>query len=449
MGEYLRKTIPENFFLRRWYSVVRSTMAAMYYGFPAKELQVIAVTGTDGKTTTTSMIAHILRKCNKKILTITTAEIRMGQFVIPVDKRTTPDAWMLQRFFKEAVKQNIEIVVLEVSSHALVQGRIFGVGVDSAVLTNITPEHLDYHRTFVGYQLAKKKLFKDYLKPNGAVILNLDDQSGRAWSREFLAKGKKVYTYSAKGDARATRAAEEITYHDKGVEFLLHDKNKECNERVFVPVFGSFNVANALAAILAVRPVGIYCPEAAVAMKDFPGIAGRMERISVGQDFTVFVDFALTPGAFTKMLASARRMAKRHKLIVVFGSPGSHPDPEVRKEIGRIVANEADLAIVTDDETYYQNPKQIRSQLLDGAFAALGEAAFVEKVKEIGDRQRAIEFAISSAVKGDVVVISGMGHLTTRNMGGTETSWSDIEVVKSLLRKRVYSANNLPSSETQ
>jgi UDP-N-acetylmuramoyl-L-alanyl-D-glutamate--2,6-diaminopimelate ligase len=440
---FLRKIIPQNCCIRRWYSIGNGYLAALVYGHPAKRMTCIGVTGTDGKTTTTELIAHILRRSGKRVLSISTTRVQMDRQLFPTDKRTTPSPWKIQKLLHEAVENNIDCMVMEVSSHALAQARVQGILFDIAAFTNITPEHLDYHVTFVNYQLAKKKLFTTYLKPErGISILNSEDGCARAWSREFHKKGKKILTYSTKPHEEhfSSWNADDIESTETGIRFDLTDHQRKTKQTVQLPMRGFFNVPNTIAAMQTAYCLGIDMKDSARFLEDFSGIPGRMEEISLGQDFYVFVDFAVTPGAFAKLLNTAKKIAGGNQSIIVLGSPGSHPDPGVRHQIGVIVATVADQIIVTDDEPYFENPAHIRTQILDGAHEAIpNEQDFENRVQDISDRRLAIKTAISLAQSGDVVIVAGMGHLQSRNIAGEEVQWSDVEIVREALKTSNHS----------
>ena len=451
MLRFLRRIIPQDSSLRRQYSVFKSHIAVLVFGSPAKNMRLIAVTGTDGKTTTTEIIAHLLRSTSEKVLSISTAEINMNGIILPQDKRTTPSSWRLQKLFSQAKKEGIATVIMEVSSHAIVQRRIAGLLFDVAVLTNITHEHLDYHKTMKHYSETKKQLFTHFLKKDGMVILNVDDEYGKAWSEEFSNfsldssqreehkrmftqtqtlsnppyQGGEIKTYSREGQ-KADIAATDITSQEKGIIFSAGKIS------YFLPMFGTFNVSNALAALLVLGVFQEKKSDLPVVLASFSGVPGRMERLDLGQDFQIFLDFAVTPFAFREMLTSAKTLGKR--LITVFGHCGSHPDSVVRHELGKIAAEFSDIVLVTDDEPYFEDPAQIRSQILAGIFSVLPEEEQDETIFEISDRKVALEMALQKAHTGDVVVVSGMGHLTTRNIQGEEIPWSDKKVLQKVLQ---------------
>lgn len=393
------------------------------------------MTGTDGKTTTAEMIAHILRSSGKRVLSITTVGISSGDQLSIESKRTTPSPWRLQRILRQAVENGIHFAVVEVSSHAISQRRIFGISFDIAVLTNITPEHLDYHHNFSAYADTKKELLFNFLKYDGVAILNHDDALGKKWYEELKLRKTKAHAYSLDPRSRVFRIAQGIKQKESGLEFDLLDAHGQRLETILLPVLGVFNVENALAAITATSLCGISMQRIAGALINFPGVAGRMERVHTNADYAIFVDFAITPGALEKTLLSAKKLAGNKRVIVVFGSPGNHPDPAARRNIGSLAVKHADTIIITDDETYLENPDRIRHHILAGANKTLAECTGLGKhVHEIPDRKKAIEMAIQLAGAGDVLLVCGMGHLKTRNIGGKEFPWNDVAMIREILK---------------
>ncbi len=432
---FLRSIIPQHSFVRRWFSTLNALLATLWFRFPARQLTVIGVTGTDGKTTTTEMIAHILRASGKSVVSFSTAQHKLGDNVIASDKRTTPNPWRLQSLLRQAVKQKLEYAVLEVSSHAIAQRRIFGIRFDVAVFTNLSSEHIDYHKTMEKYADTKKRLFTRLLKESGTAILNHDSEYGKMWEKDCADCQRKVVTFSLHAESRADRIGSGIAQREGGIGFFVKSASGDSVGKVFLPMFGNFNVENALAAITAAEQVGVDFATAAQALAHFAGVSGRMERVSVGQDFSVFVDFAVTPGALAKLLHSAREMVEDKRVIVVFGGTGNHPDVQAREQLGKNAAKHADVIIITDDEPYHEAPETIREQILSGVYFELGAETDSHKtVSEIPDRKTAIETALQMAASGDIILVTGMGHLNTRNIGGEEVEWNDKEVIKSLLR---------------
>lgn len=430
MFKTLRKILPENSFLRRWYSAANGFLAAVFYGFPARSLTCIGITGTDGKTTTTEMVAHVLRANGKKVISFSTVSTRCGDTELQTDKRTTPSPWTLQKILKKAKNEEMEYAVIEVSSHALVQKRVFGISFTAAVLTNITPEHLDYHGSFEEYAKAKKLLFTKKLKRNGVAVLNIGDDSGAKWSKEFSQKEKAVLLYSAESKGEAL-SPYNLRFTSSGMDFGLRAEDSQTGE-TSLPIFGEFNIQNAMAAVQVARFFGISFEEATKSLPSFSGVKGRMEPISAEQDFFALVDFAITPGAVENLLQAARKMATEKRLLLIFGSCGTHPDIDIRKAMGEVAAKHADVVIITDDEPYHEDPAQIRSHILSGARAVESNAKTAD-IHEIADRKQAMEFACANAQKGDVVLVSGMGHLNSRNIAGKEVEWNDGEILKEIL----------------
>jgi UDP-N-acetylmuramyl-tripeptide synthetase len=440
MIQLLRNFLSENCFLRRWYSAGNAFLAAVYYGFPGKKMNGIGVTGTDGKTTTVEMISHVLRESGKRVLSLSTTKIQFDQQILLGNKRTTPNPWKIQKLLRDAFASGIDYFVLEVSSHALSQKRIYGTLFDVAVFTGITPEHLDYHRTFLEYQLVKKRLFTQYLKPEGLAVLNIDSSTGMSWAQEWLAAGKKVLSFSLQNGISSSWYAKNISQKKGGIEFFLLEKRKKREIPFFLPICGLFNVFNALSALQAVSFFGVSIQEGKKALSRFSGVPGRMEGIYMGQDFFVFIDFALTPFAFNILIQTAKKIAKERSIFLVFGSAGTHSDKQVRKETGKIISEQVDMVIVTDDEPYFEDPASIREDILSGVREVFGKDKnkYEQHTREIPDRKEAISFALKSAKRGDVVLIVGMGHLSSRNISGVEQEWSDKKVAQELLREMGY-----------
>jgi UDP-N-acetylmuramyl-tripeptide synthetase len=432
MFNYLRKKLPQNIFLRRWYSTIKAAMAAITYGFPAKKLYLIGVTGTDGKTTCVELIKHYLVKLDKK-----TAKISSTHFTIAgktwenKTKRTTVSPFVTQKFLKECVKQKVEYVVLEVSSHALAQNRVWGIKFDLALLTNITHEHLDFHGTIEQLRLDKKRLFTKYLKSDGLAIINRDDPVFADWSKDLL----KIKSYSLmqkEADYFGTNFKDQA----QGLEFELQKPEKlkaRCGLK------GDFNAENTLGAVaivsqaIKIKENQEVLPQLAKLGGDFTGAPGRLEMLNFGQDFQIYLDFAITPNSFEKTLAFLQRSTKGN-LIVVFGATGSH-DREKRPLLGKIAKENADTIILTDDETYQEDAQQVREEVKEGIFTKPEEeqreiSLENRRFYEIPDRRQAIENALQLAKPNDAVIVSGMGILDSRNMAGKEEKWSDKEVIK-------------------
>ncbi len=422
----IRKLLPDNFFLRRWYSALKAIIGAFAYGFPAKKITVVGVTGTDGKTTTTEMIFHILKFSGRKVAKISSVSFSRGDNSWQnTTKRTTVSPFVMQKFLRQCVKDGYDSVVIEVSSHALSQKRVFGIDFDIAVLTNISHEHLDYHKSMEGLIKAKKLLFTKYLNKGGTAILNADEPFVSDWKNELETKNIKVKTYSFKNSAYYQGA--NFQDQENGIKFTLEDKE------FFIPIFGYFNAENALAGISACASIGVLKGTTAQALSSFNKVPGRLENIDFGQDFQIFIDFALTPKAFKEVLSYLNQRTGG-KLISVFGCAGDH-DKEKRPIIGEIASKYADIIILTDDETYTEDPYQIRDEIKAGIFKEKNlNDREDDTFFEIPDRKIAIESALQIAGPNDTVIVSGMGALETRNMRGKEETWNDKAVIANIFQ---------------
>lgn len=434
MFNFLRKIIGEKNPIRFGYYWLKSFLANLVYGFPGKKIKVIGVTGTDGKTTTVNLIAHLLNLAGKKTGMISTTTFAIGKekFVNPT-KRTSVSPFLLNRLLREMIKKKCEFVVLEVSSHALEQKRFLGVNFDLAVLTNITPEHLDYHKNITEYRRVKSLLFqklshstKKQNQPK-TMILNRSDPVFEQFSK-FPADQK--FSYALKKDADFWASEVELKA-DKSIFNLNFQKQKIPLE---LPLPGEFNIENALGAIAVAVSVGCDLQQISANLQTFEGVAGRMEKIEAGQNFNVIVDFALTPEALKKLFKTARSFTSG-KLIGVLGCAGDR-DKSKRPIIGQISAEMLDLFILTDDETYTENADKIRAEIKNGI--AKTKKNSNKDWFEIGDRLEAIRFALSKAEKNDTILITGMGSENTRNVGGKEIPWNEREIVRRELEKLFF-----------
>jgi UDP-N-acetylmuramoyl-L-alanyl-D-glutamate--2,6-diaminopimelate ligase len=393
------------------------------YGFPARKLKVIAVTGTNGKTTTCSYINEILKAAGKKTALYTTAEIEInGKKQLNKTHRTLPLTGQLLAFFKKVRKADVDYLVLEVTSQALDQHKLLGVPIEIAVLTNLSQDHLDYHGSMNRYAKAKSRLFSRYLDPNFCV-LNADDER----YDYFLDRSAgQVVSYGESKDATERMTA--IKSGSSGMSWQLLNGKKAIE--LSIQQAGAFNVANASAAatvglVLQIKPKFI-----AKGLANLALVPGRMEPVEAGQSFKVWIDYAVTPDALEKVLQAGRGAVGRGgRVMVVFGATGDR-DKVKRPIMGKVAADNADRIYLTDDETYTEDPDVIRKAVMDGIVAAKGKS----KTTEIADRKKAIAAALKQAKKGDVVIVTGIGHQTVRNMGGKEESWNEKQVITKLLK---------------
>jgi UDP-N-acetylmuramoyl-L-alanyl-D-glutamate--2,6-diaminopimelate ligase len=393
-------------------------------GPPARKMKVIGVTGTNGKTTTCFLIHSMLNEAGYKVGLMTTVGYGTGSNIKPqIDHMTNVPVPKLIKRLKELEGQGVEWLVMETTSHALAQHRDYGIPYSVAVLTNITHEHLDYHGTFERYVQAKLKLFKKTNSNKRGLrtgVLNADDPS----ADKFSAAIQNPITYGIKkGDLKAKNV--ELSPNGVSYKAAIGDDTYviKCN----IP--GKFNVYNSLAAIGVGRTVGLSRQQIEQGIAALEGVQGRMTSINSKAGFNVIVDFAHSPDALENVLKATKELSKG-KVIIVFGATGDR-DKLKRPVMGEIAVKNADLIFLTDDETYTEDPAKIIKEVYKGIEKAGGQA----KTTIVEDRLDAIKDALAAAKAGDAVVLAGIGHETTRNMGGQEEPWNEIEIAKDLLKQ--------------
>lgn len=386
--------------------------------FPARGLRVIAVTGTNGKTTSCCYINEVLKAGGLKTALFTTAVIEMnGQSRLNTSHRTVPLTSQLLAFFKEARRNKVDVVILEVTSQALHQHKVLGVPVEIAVMTNLTQDHLDYHKTMEAYAAAKARLFNRYTRPKFCV-LNGDDK----WFAYFRDQSVGIVKSYGRGTANDVRIQDEQLTGSGSVWNVAESKH---TTGLKTQIAGDFNVANATAAATVGGLMGLTADQIKQGVACLANVPGRMESIDVGQPFTVLVDYAHTPDALERVLQSAKQIAKG-RVLAVFGATGDR-DKTKRPVMGKIAAANADLTFLTDDETYTEDGDVIRAAVREGLESAKGYFL------EIADRREAIAAAFKEAKKGDVVVLAGIGHQDYRNQGGKAESWDERQIARELL----------------
>jgi UDP-N-acetylmuramoyl-L-alanyl-D-glutamate--2,6-diaminopimelate ligase len=423
MLNYLRKKISYDNPVRLLWHYFKGITAAFRYGFPVKGMTIIGVTGTNGKTTTSHMIEHILRANGKRVAMISTSDFSINGKKSPnLSKKTTMSPFKTQAFLKKCQQKKVEYVVIEASSHALHQARLWGIPFAVAVITNITHEHLDYHGTMEKYAEAKKILFKVTSKNKGTFVLNTADQFYHKFDQ--LKADLKIPYGFGEGELQAKDA----TYSKHGSKFALNYKGDTVG--VQLALAGAYNVENAMAATGAGLACKLPLNKIAEALNSFEGVGGRMERIKSPLGFEVIVDFALTPDALEKLYSVLKETAEG-RIIGIIGSCGER-DKEKRPVMGEIVARHSDLTIVTDEEPYSEDPDSIMEAVLKGAkkVAKLDEDLFLIK-----DRYQAMDFAIGKAKENDLVVVTGMGSFTTRTLNDGPIAWDEREVARELINK--------------
>jgi UDP-N-acetylmuramoyl-L-alanyl-D-glutamate--2,6-diaminopimelate ligase len=374
-------------------------LAAAVYGHPAEALLTIGITGTNGKTTTAYLVEGGLRAAGRATGLVGTVEMRVGEAHFK-SERTTPESTDLHAVLAVMREHGADALVMEVSSHALVYGRVDGVVYDVAVFNNLTPEHLDFHPDMEDYYRAKASLFTPRRARLGVV--NLDDRYGRRLAEEA---GIPVVTYSADGDPAADWRAEAVHLGAAGSGFrVVGPGGASADASVQLP--GPFNVANALGAIAALVSAGLPLEEAAAGVSAVPGVPGRMERVDAGQPFVAVVDYAHKPDALESALQALREVTKG-RLHVVVGCGGDR-DPFKRGPMGAIAVRCADTAILTSDNPRSEDPLAILAVMFGGV-VEVPEAERGAVVVE-PDRARAIAAAVALAHAGDCVLVAGKGH---------------------------------------
>jgi len=417
-----RKVIPKSAIKKaeKAYRKQKAVAANTIYGNPAKYLKVIAVTGTNGKTTTCAFINSVIKAAGLKTAVYTTAFIEINNKNEPNKSHmTVASAWSVQLFMNRAKKANVDWVILEVTSHALDQFRIFGVPIKIAAVTNISQDHLDYHGTMQNYANAKARLITDFKLDK--VLLNADDD----WYGFFADKVEQGLTTVGKN--KASYQIKAINLKPSGTSYTL-----VCSKGVIdvkTRLVGDFNVYNTAMAAIIGQMLDIDNRLIQKGISDVPIVPGRMEPIEAGQPFTVLVDYAVTPDAIKSVLEAVRGLTKG-KVRLVFGATGDR-DKSKRPIMGQVATKSADFIYLTDDETYSEDGDSIRKAVKQGIVEAGGQDKFVE----IADRKEAIKRAFKDALAGDVVILAGIGHQDYRNQGGTMIAWDERIVAKELLQE--------------
>lgn len=426
LAKTVRKIFPKNFVkkLEEFYRKLRVKIISAFYGSPAKKLRIIAVTGTNGKTTTVNFINEILKEAKYKTAMFSTANIEIGGEQILNDLNATVGSTArMQKFFKNAKKANADFVILEITSHALVQHKLDGIPIEAAIMTNLTQDHLDYHKTMENYAAAKAKLFK--LHPE-FIVLNSDDEWFDYFNK-FEAEDQKI-TYGTNENAEVR--IDSVKLYKKGSEAnLTIDNNVRLSLATNLP--GKFNVYNLAAAASVAYLLGVPLEDIQEGAANLEAVPGRFERAVEGENFDVIVDYAHTPDALEKLLEATKAITK-NRVILVFGATGDR-DKEKRPIMGKIASEKADRIFVTDEECYSEDPDQIRAEILSGM--KNGES-LPANVEEIPDRKDAIRKAISVAGRGDAVLLTGMGHEVFRIINGEKIPWNDAEIAREIVEEK-------------
>jgi UDP-N-acetylmuramoyl-L-alanyl-D-glutamate--2,6-diaminopimelate ligase len=388
---------------------------AVAAGWPAREMQLVGVTGTNGKTTTVGILRHLLDDRKVRAASIGTLGVLVGSEGTPMEGGsglTTPGPIELQQLFRTLIGSGVGRVAMEVSSHALDQERVEGVEYDVAVFTNITRDHLDYHGTMEKYFASKAKLL-DHLRPHGIAVVNLDDPAWKALRGE-----RRRVTFSERVRTAEVHAAD-ISFTPRGSEWTLTLAGE--SQHVRLPLIGDFNIPNALGAAAAAWALGLTGSAIAEKLSTTPQVPGRLELIA--ETPAVLRDYAHTPDALDRALDAVRPFT-RSRLILVFGCGGDR-DKGKRPEMGAIAARKADVPIVTSDNPRTEDPERI----LDDIESGMGGASH----ERIEDRRAAIAHALDIAKDGDVVLLAGKGHETYQVRGTTKLPFDERIIVRELL----------------
>lgn len=451
MKTMLKKLIPETSPVRLTYHRLKALAAALMYGFPAKKLTVIGITGTDGKTTTVGMVAHILNANGIKSGALSTAFFQIGETLTwnPTQK-TSPSPFIVQKFLRDCVNASCTHAVLECSSHGLLQGRVSFTWPIVAGITNISEEHLDYHGTMDEYLKAKSLLFhmlpqpslrwsdEDFSAWKGTKVLHYSDPSYKLLdgilTKETISYNREATDIDERFGPPMSLWLESVNVDQKGSTAVVtwyHRRPNMINRyplKLGIP--GAFNLDNALCAIGCVKGLPVPPPLEKIveALATFKGIPGRMERIDFGQKFAVYIDFTVTPQSYESTLSTLKASLKPGgKLLVLTGSCGDRMK-EKRPLVGKIVSSYADVMVVANEDPYTEDPEKI----IDEVWAGVDQSA--TDAHRIFDRREAIRFLLGKAKENDTVIFCGKGSDTTMWVKTGQIPWNEREIVSEELR---------------
>ncbi|HVB14281.1 MAG TPA: UDP-N-acetylmuramoyl-L-alanyl-D-glutamate--2,6-diaminopimelate ligase [Candidatus Dormibacteraeota bacterium] len=408
-------------------TAVLATLAATFYGHPSRLVPVVGVTGTDGKTTTTTMLHAALSATMGKVGSLSTVDFRLGSEIeANLSRQTTLESPELQARMRRMVDQGCRVIALESTSHGLALGRLNEIRFAGAVYTSITHEHLDFHGSWEAYFAAKASLLDRAASAGGFAVLNRDDS--RAFPLLQARTSARVLTYSAQGDREADLRAERVMPQATGISFTALTPTGTAE--VQLATAGRWNVGNALAALAAGLLLEQPLPALAGGLAQLRAVPGRMEVVDLGQPFTVVVDYAHTPAALTVALHELRG-ATAGRLWVVFGSAGER-DVAKRAEMGRIAAQLADQLVITSEDPRGEDPEAIIDEIWSGAVA--GGADPNANLHRDAERDRAVRIAIGAAQPGDTVLLAGKGHEQSIIGSTGAVPWDERSAAESALR---------------
>ena len=390
-------------------------LGAAFYGHPERKLSVLGVTGTNGKTTVTTLVKSILEFEGKTVGLIGTNANMIGARVLPAE-RTTPESLDLFALLAQMVAENVEYVVMEVSSHSLELFRVYGIEFSVGAFTNLTQDHLDFHGTMENYLNAKKKLFLQ----SKCGVINIDDAAG-----ETIKQDAKCEVLSISVGKEADLSASEIRMSARGVVFKMLCQGKDYTVRLGIP--GKFSVYNALVAIGIVIRAGVLLDRALEALTFAEGVMGRCESVYTNTDYSVIIDYAHTPDGLENIIATVKEFAKG-SVITLFGCGGDR-DKMKRPQMGKIAGTLSDFCIVTSDNPRTEDPASIIEDIMVGVKETDCEHVVIE------NRREAIGYALEIAKKGDCIILAGKGHETYQIIGKTKHHFDEREVIKEALAK--------------
>lgn len=443
MLDALKKMMAQRNPLRLLWHRGKAFVAAVRFGFPATRLTVIGITGTDGKTTSVGMTAHILNVHGIKAGALSTAFFQVGTNVtFNATQKTSPSPFTVQRFLRRCLRAGCTHVVLEVSSHGLDQGRLDWTYPSIAAITNLAEEHLDYHGTMEDYLRTKGKLFHK-VGMRGTKILHTSDRS-TAYLRTIPTQGTMHYNQYATVDSLEPQItgpvedfwASDVLLRSDGCDATVHfqsqDPHMQFERQLRLRIPGGFNVENALCAIACCKalPEQVAFQGAVDALATFAGVPGRMERIDAGQPFTVIVDFTVTPQSYERTLSTIKQgLAPGQRLLVLTGSCGDRMK-EKRPIVGRICSEHADVVVVSNEDPYTEDPLHIIEEVWMGIDQSRTRA------HKLFDRKEAIAFLLAEARPGDAVVLCGKGSDTTMWVKDGQVPWNEREIVRAMLAEK-------------
>ena len=394
--------------------IAMAEMAAAYYGNPADEMVMVGITGTNGKTSTSYMLKSIAERMGKKVGLIGTIRNMIGDIIIDTE-RTTPESVDLQRILRQMKDEKVDVVIMEVSSHSLDQKRVHGITYDVGCFTNLTQDHLDYHKTFENYFAAKKLMFAQCEK----AVINLDD----SYAADMVA-GVDIPMLTVGVREQADVTASEIDITTRGVQFDFNYRN--VTSRFNVPIPGLFSVFNAMSAAGIALSLGWTLDSIKYGLEHMVSVSGRLEPLPTGKnEFTVLLDYAHTPDALENLLKTVRGFATG-RVVTLFGCGGDR-DHAKRPIMGEIAGRFSDFAIVTSDNPRSEDPMEIIASVEDGVKKSGCEYVVIE------NRREAIEYALKNAKKNDVIILAGKGHENYQEINGGKQPFDEKEIVAEIL----------------